>query len=112
MVEGVAQGLGNHRCPGIELLFGGCIPCYQSLINSGAAQGPPLVVVTFQPGFMQIGKLPIPGDVCRGQMVMIIDNRLFRRHFMVQPPGGIRGEKEIVVQEFLHKPDAPITRCI
>ena len=70
-------------------------------------------MVAFQPSLVQVGELPVPSDVCRRQVVVVVDDRQPRRVLVVEPAGRLAVEEEVVVdkgREEVHLHHAAIAR--
>jgi len=56
-------------------------------------------MIPLEPNLKEIGKLPVPRDVPRRKVAMVIKNRLVRRILMIQPRRCPGLEKKVRVNE-------------
>ena len=102
VMQGIADGLAQHLGIFLKFLVIRAVTGDILLRNAGAPHQPPLVVVTSQP---YLGDVVIPDvfiDFPWIQMAVIIDDRAFLRHLMVEHPGRFRIQQKILVHERLH----------
>lgn len=99
VVERVTQGLRDGFGPGEEFIAGSGISSAKALIDAVGAHGPPLVVVAFEPDFEEVGELTVVGDVARGEMVVVVENRFLRSVLMVQSARSGTLQQKVVMNE-------------
>ena len=99
VVERIAQGVRDGACPGEEFVIGICVARDVALGFAIAAEGAPLVVISSEPDFEQVGELAVLGDVLRREVIVVIEDRFAAGEVVVELSGRGCGEEEIVVNE-------------
>src|SRR6267143_3614721 len=99
LIEGISQRVGNGARPGQKLFIGRRISGTVALRDSVCSHRPPFIVISFQPDLEQILELAVGGDVGRGQMRVIVHNRLVRGVLVIEPSSYFGVEKEVIVDE-------------
>ena len=88
VVERIAQRLRNGGRPGEEFFAGRCVAGDQAFSDAVAAHGTPFVVITFQPDFVDVFKLPVLRDVLWRQMIVVIQNRFVFGECVIEAARG------------------------
>jgi len=101
VVERVADDPGDGLGPLEELLPVGCLAGDVAFGHAGRPHEPPLVVVAGQPDFGQVAESVIVGDLGRGQVAVVIEDRHRLGVGVEEFASGLRLEHEIVVDECL-----------
>ena len=78
VIERIAQRVRNRPSPGKEFLVRLCIARAVAFRHAVGAHGAPLVVVALEPNLRKIAEAMIVGDLLRGEMAVIVENRLIR----------------------------------
>ena len=89
----------DSACPRVELFRGGGSASAEFFRHSVAAHGAPFVMVTFQPNLKQVVELAVFRNVLRGNMAVIVENRLVFGVFVIKLARGLRAEQKIIVDE-------------
>jgi hypothetical protein len=76
MVQRITQGVWYGLGPSQKLLEGIGITSAEVLRYTIGAHCPPLVVVALKPNLSQISKTTVLGQVFRGKMAVIVEDRL------------------------------------
>lgn len=71
----------------------------ESLCYALCPHRPPFVMVAFEPDFGDAAKLPVRGDVLRRKMIVVVNNRLPCRVFVVEFGSEIVVQQEVVAEE-------------
>ena len=87
VVKWIAQALGHGGGPGVQFFAVAGIAGAKTLVDTVRTHGPPLIVVTGEPGLGDIGELVVAGDLVRRQVAVVIDDRLGRRVVVIQALG-------------------------
>ncbi len=56
-------------------------------------------MIALEPDFEQVLELAVAGDVGSGQVGVIVQNRLASRMLVIQTPGCLRVQQEVIVDE-------------
>src|ERR1035437_4012580 len=99
VIERVAKGKRNRARPRQKLFMGGSVTCAGALRDSVSPHRSPFVVITFQPYLGEVLKPPIFGDIARGQVRVIIEDRFVSGIAVVKTAAGFRVQEEVVVDE-------------
>ncbi len=99
VVERVAEGFGHRPGPLLELLPIGGVAGDITLVDARRAHGAPLVVIAGEPDRGQVLELPVPGDIGRREVAMIVDDRQRLRIGPVQVARRAVVEEEVLVHK-------------
>ena len=102
MVEGIAQRVGHGGGPGGKLFPAARVARAKPLGVAVSPHSSPLVVISAEPNFGEIGKDMVVGDVGRGQVIVIVEQRGVRGVAVIKFSGGVGTEEEVVVNEGAH----------
>ena len=105
MVERVAQRVRDSGRPCLELLQRRGVAGDEALGHAVPAHRAPFVMVALQPNLEEIRKAPIFREVARGQVAVVVENRLRLCKLVVKTARSARLEQEIVVDECGHVRD-------
>src|SRR5450631_4165440 len=75
LIQRIAQRVRNGSCPSQELLVRICTAGAVMLGSSIGSHGPPLVMVSFQPDFKEVGEAPILRDLLHREMAVVVIDR-------------------------------------
>jgi hypothetical protein len=68
-------------------------------------------MISLEPDFVQVLELPVLRDVLRGEMIVVIEDGLFLREFVVESASCGSGQKKVVVNESHGSLCAPPVSC-
>ena len=97
--ERVADGGRDRRCPRLELLDVGGVPCHESLGDAAGPHGAPLVVVSREPCLRQRTETPVLGDVGHREVAVVVEDGQGLGVPVVQPLRPARLQEELRVDE-------------
>src|SRR5690606_38212968 len=98
----ITQCIRNRFGPLLKFLSVGFIAGAIGFIYSIGAHGPPLIMITIEPGLGDIGKLMIFGHLLWRQVTMVIDNGHSTGILMVKPLRGCCSQQEMLIQKLFH----------
>ena len=99
VVERIAQRVRDRPGEGEEFLVGIGIAGAERFRGPVAAHRAPLVVIALQPDLVEVGELPVRRDVGRRQVIVVVEDGLRRREVVVEAPGRLGLEQEMIVDE-------------
>ncbi len=99
VIERISEALRDRGGPGEEFVVGRSFAGAKSFGDTVGTHGAPFVVITLQPDLEEIAKLPVGGDVRRGEMGVEIKDGLAGGKFVVETAGGSVLEQEILVDK-------------
>ena len=101
VVQRVAQRMGHRRGKRKKLFLWITVASHKALVHSIGPHRPPLVVVVIDPHIKQVSKLAVVRNVCRRQVVVVVDDRLIRSEAVIELNRCLVGQNKIVVNEVL-----------
>lgn len=99
VVERIAQTVGHRLCPGVEFVPRRCLSRDVRFRNSIRPHRPPLIVITRQPDFEEVGEAVISRDLIRRQVIVEIDDRLIPSEIVIEFPRRKGMQHEVVVDK-------------
>ncbi len=102
MIQRITQRLRRDFGPLLEFFPIGSVTGDEAFIHARRTQGPPFVMVAFEPDSGQILETPIFGNILRRQMTVVIDDRHFGREIVIKPNGFVGLEQEVGSDEWSH----------
>ena len=102
VINRIAQRVRDGARPCQELFVRRRISGDVSFGYAVGAHGAPLVVIAFEPDLGKIGEAAVFGDVFRGKMAVVVEDRLRRGVIVIESPGDVGGEQKIFAEESGH----------
>src|SRR5690606_30794606 len=99
VIDWVADTQRQYFGEGEEFFVGRSISGDIALMDPMSTHGPPLIVIPLQPDLVQMGKLTIVGDILRGQMTVVIEDRLISGKPVIQLACCFTVQQKIVGDE-------------
>ena len=112
MVQRITDELGHYRAICFELIKIGAVARDVLFVYAAGAHCSPLIVVAVKPHFSDVGVTLILGDLPRGQVAVIIDDRQFFRIVVEKDLRGLGRKKKIFIHKLLHKGTSQILKNI
>jgi len=103
VVERIAEGVREGPHPGVKLLPRAGVAGAEALGHAVRPHRPPLVVVAANPDVRQVPELMIRGDLRLRHMAVVVVDRLPLGIPVVELPGRVGLQQEVVVDEGLHR---------
>ena len=97
VIERVAQGERDGASPGLKLFVRACRAGDQLFRDAVSAHGTPLIMIAFEPDFIQVAKAAVAGDVLGREVAVVIEDGLVFRVGVKEVARGGGLEEEIVV---------------
>ena len=99
MVHRVGDQLGHDTGEGIELVARVGVAGDQAFLDPGPAHQPPFVVIMAKPERAKLVPALVLGDLGRGQVVVVVENRLVCRVLVIQPTRRLIVQQKLVVNK-------------
>ncbi len=96
VIQRVPQALRDGLRPGEKFVVGWGVTGAVPFVQAVRTHRPPLVVVPFQPDLEQIREPPVPGNVARREVAVVVQDRLCGRMPAVQVAGRLRVQQEVI----------------
>ena len=100
VIERIAQRMRHGRGPGLELGKRLGVASAEALGDSVGPHRAPFVVIAFQPNLKEVSELAVFGDVARGEMIVVVEDRLRFSKVVIQSASGFGLQQKVFVDEF------------
>ena len=99
VIQGVAQAPRHRGGPGLEFLVRLGVAGAEPFRDAVGAHRTPFVVIPLEPDLEQVPERAVARDVARREMIVIVEDRLWRGVLVVQTAGDLAVEQKSIVNE-------------